>query len=92
MRNSKIAALAFLLLLVASLVGARPAFADAFMQARCSHHRVEWRGPKRSSPAAFRDADAHNRAHRGHDARVVMVDHEEPAPSQASIEPTTKMQ
>ena len=89
MRTSRIDIVAFV---VASLLGAAPAFADAFMQARCSQHRVEWHGPKRSSHAAFRDADAHNRAHRGHDARVVMVDHEEPAPSQASIEPTTKMQ
>lgn len=91
MRTSIIAALAVFTL----VFSATPAFADAFMQARCAHHRVEWRGPKRSGAHAFRDADAHNRAHRGHDARVVMVDHEEPAPasaSQASIEPTTKMQ
>ncbi len=91
MRTMILLALALLLPLASSST----ALADVFMQARCPQHRVEWRGPKRSSHAAFRDADAHNRAHRGHDARVVMVDHEDPAPaqtSQASIEPTTKMQ
>jgi hypothetical protein len=75
------------LLIVALGLVSVPAWADMFMQARCPQHRVEWRGPKRSSHAAFRDADAHNRAHRGHDARVVMVDHET-----ASIEPSTKTQ
>jgi hypothetical protein len=95
MRTSIIAALAVFALILSSLVSGTSAFADVFMQARCPQHRVEWRGPKRSGHNAFRDADAHNRAHRGHEARVVMVDHEEPAPtqtSQASIEPTTKMQ
>jgi hypothetical protein len=85
-----------LLILALALLGSTPAFADVFMQARCPQHRVEWRGPRRSSHVAFRDADAHNKAHRGHEARVVMVDHEQkspsPAASQASIEPSSKMQ
>ena len=82
--------LLILAVVLASGLIAAPAWADMFMQARCPQHRVEWRGPRRSSHRAFADADAHNRAHRGHDARVVMVDHEQA--QQASIEPTTRVQ
>jgi hypothetical protein len=85
-----------ILILALALFASTPALADVFMQARCPQHRVEWRGPRRSSRVAFRDADAHNKAHHGHDARVVMFDHEQPhaaqQAAQASIEPSTKMQ
>jgi hypothetical protein len=51
------------------------AAADQFLQARCEHpqHRAQWHGPRRSSRQAFRDADEHNRRHRGHLARVLVV-------------------
>ena len=57
---------------------ASPAAADQFLQARCAHprHHGEWHGPRRAEPRsqqALRDADQHNRHHRGHVARVLMV-------------------
>jgi len=66
-----------LIVLAISLVSATAA-ADTFMQARCEQHASVWHGPKRAarSQRAFRDADAHNRSHRGHDARVLVVAHE----------------
>jgi hypothetical protein len=64
-------------LVAALLLASGSAFADAFVQARCHHrtHHGEWRGPRRlneESYRAFKDADAHNRDHRGHEARVLL--------------------
>jgi hypothetical protein len=61
---------------------ATPALADEFVQARCAHpgHHAEWHGPRRSEPRsqqALRDADQHNRRHRGHVARVLVVARDE---------------
>lgn len=57
-----------------------PAMAEAFTQARCQNpeHHHEWHGPKRSGRVrlAFKDADEHNRLHRGHSARVLVVERE----------------
>jgi hypothetical protein len=58
-----------------------PASAEQFVQARCEHrdHLRQWRGPRHSDAGtqqAFRDADEHNRHHRGHLARVLVVAHE----------------
>ena len=57
-----------------------PAFAEAFTQAHCQNpaHHHEWKGPKRSARLrlAFKDADEHNRLHRGHTARVLVVERE----------------
>ena len=70
------------LAVVVALVLASPAAADEFVQARCSHpgHHDGWHGPRRSdsrSQQALRDADQHNRHHRGHAARVLVVAREE---------------
>jgi hypothetical protein len=63
---------------VVALALASPAAADQFLQARCSHDG--WHGPRRAEPRtqqALRDADQHNRRHRGHGARVLVVAREE---------------
>jgi len=66
-----------MLLVVVALLASARAFADEFVQARCHHktHHGEWRGPRRLNEAsyrAFKDADAHNRHHRGHSAQVLL--------------------
>jgi hypothetical protein len=69
------AAVFFVLSLSAGVV-----HAEEFLQARCDQHRTAWRGPRRSeshSDRALRDADLHNRRHRGHDARVMVVARED---------------
>jgi hypothetical protein len=75
------AALIRLLVFALLVCGPARAFAESFTQARCQNpeHHHEWRGPRRSDNRlrlAFRDADEHNRLHRGHSARVLLVERE----------------